>query len=162
MKQAYYRRIAAAEAAGNRQLADEIRATDKQPPGRSNNWGVSGGGPLIIPRVFDGRNRLFWFLTYNGFKDVKVEDPSTFNRTVPTLAARNGDLSDMLSLPNSARFVVYDPASAPKDPARPNNIIRQAFPRNMIPKHRFANPAYHAIAKLYPLPNNHPRPARIR
>jgi hypothetical protein len=38
VKQAYYRRIAAAEAAGNTALANSIRNTDKQPSGRSNNW----------------------------------------------------------------------------------------------------------------------------
>ena len=84
MKQNYYRSIAAADAAGNSALANQIRNTDKQPTGRSNNWGASAGGPLLIPKIYNGKNRLFWFFTYNAFKDVKVEDPSNFNRTVPT------------------------------------------------------------------------------
>jgi hypothetical protein len=46
------------------------------------------------------------------------------------------------------------------DPARPRNFIRTPFPGNVIPKSRFANPAYDAIAKLYPLPNNDPLPGR--
>lgn len=56
VKQQYYRSIAAAEAAGNTSLASQIRNTDKQPTGRSNNWGLSGGGPVLIPKVFDGKN----------------------------------------------------------------------------------------------------------
>jgi hypothetical protein len=51
VKQNYYRRINAAEAAGNKALADQIRNTDKQATGRSNNWGASGGGPVVIPKI---------------------------------------------------------------------------------------------------------------
>jgi hypothetical protein len=160
VKQQYFRRIAAADAAGNHALADEIRNTDKQPTGRSNNWGASGGGPVIIPKIYNGKNKLFWFFTYNAFKDVKVEDPSNFNRTVPTLNARNGDFSDMLSLPNASRYLVYDPRTVVPDPARATHYIRMPFPNNVIPKSRFVNPSYNAIAKLYPLPNNPPLPGQ--
>ncbi len=153
VKQNYFRSINAAEAAGNRALADRIRNTDKQPTGRSNNWGASGGGPVIIPKIYDGRNKLFWFFTYNAFKDVKVEDSSAFNRTVPTLNAREGNFSDMPSLPNGQRFILHDPITISRDPARPNNFIRQAFPNNVIPRSRFANPAFDKIMALYPKPN---------
>lgn len=159
-KQNYFRSIAAAEAAGNRVLADQIRNTDKQPTGRSNNWGASGGGPVVVPKIYNGKNRLFWFFTYNAFKDIKNEDPSTFNRTVPTLNARNGDFSEMLSLPNSAQYMVYDPATVRPDPDRPTHYIRTPFGGNAIPKSRFVNPSYNAIVKLYPLPNNPPLPGQ--
>ncbi|MBI5085538.1 MAG: hypothetical protein HZB13_13175, partial [Acidobacteria bacterium] len=153
VKKNYYSRIAAAEAAGNSTLANQLRNTDTQPTGRSNNWGASGGGPVVIPKVYDGKNRLFWFFTYNAFKDVKVEDPSTFNRTVPTMKARDGDFSDMLSLPNSARYVVYDPTTIMADPARPTHFVRTPFAGNIIPKSRFANPVYNTYSKIYPVPN---------
>jgi len=153
VKQAYFRRIAAADAVGNTALANQIRSTDKQPTGRSNNWGASGGGPLVIPKILNGRNKLFWFFTYNAFKDVKVEDASTFNRTVPTLKAREGDFSEMLLLPTASRYVIHDPLSITRDPARANNFIRTPFAGNVIPKSRFANPSYAAIMKLYPNPN---------
>ena len=160
VKQNYYRRIAQASAAGNRALADEIRATDLQPAGRSNNWGASGGGPVTLPKIYNGRNKLFWFFTYNAFKDVKTEDASTFNRTVPSLAARNGDFSDLLSLPNAARYVVHDPTTVVADPARATHFLRTPFPGNTIPRSRFVNPSYDKIAKLYPVPNNPPLPGR--
>jgi len=158
VKQQYYNRINAAEAAGNTALANQIRGTDKQPTGRSNNWGISGGGPVVIPKLYNGRNKLFWFFTYNGFKDVKVEDPNSITRTVPTPNARNGDFSDMLTLLNGTRYTVHDPITVRTDPARPRNFIRTPFPGNIIPKSRFANPAYDAVSKLYPLPNNNPAP----
>ncbi|HEY3440648.1 MAG TPA: carboxypeptidase-like regulatory domain-containing protein [Paludibaculum sp.] len=153
-KKAYYSRIAAADAAGNTTLANQLRNTDKQPTGRSNNWGASGGGPVIIPKIYNGKNKLFWFFTYNGFKDIKVEDSTQFNRTVPTLGAREGNFADMLTLPNGARNQVYDPASTVPDPARPTHFIRTPFAGNVIPKSRFVNPAYNKIRDFYPLPNN--------
>ncbi len=160
VKQNYYRSIAAAEAAGNTARAGQIRNTDKQQPGRSNNWGVSAGGPVWIPKIVNGKNKLFWFFTYNALKEVKSEEPSTYNRTVPTPNARNGDFSEMLSLPNSAQYVVYDPATVVPDPARATHYIRTPFPGNVIPKSRFVNPAYEAITKLYPQPNNPPAPGQ--
>ena len=154
VKQTYYNRIAAAEAAGNTSLAKQLRNTDMQTTGRSNNWGASGGGPIVVPKLYNGRNKAFWFCTYNAFKDVKTEDPSTFNRTVPTLKARQGDFSDMLLVANNpTRYVVHDPTSVRRDPARPNNFIRDPFAGNVIPRSRFANPSFDAITKLYPQPN---------
>jgi len=153
VKQNYFRSINAAEAAGNKALADQIRNTDKQPTGRSNNWGTSGGGPVIIPKIYNGKNKLFWFFTYNAFKDIKTEDSAAFNRTVPTLNARQGIFTDMLSIPNGQRFIIHDPITIARDTARPNNFIRQAFPNNVIPRSRFANPAFDKIMALYPLPN---------
>ncbi|MBI4892276.1 MAG: carboxypeptidase regulatory-like domain-containing protein [Acidobacteria bacterium] len=153
VKKNYYSRIAAAEAAGNTALANELRSTDKQPTGRSNNWGASGGGPVVIPKIYDGKNKLFWFFTYNAFKDVKVEDPSTFNRTVPTLKAREGDFSDMLQIANSQRYIVYDPNTVVPDPSRPTHYLRTPFAGNIIPRSRFVNPTYDFYKKLYPNPN---------
>jgi hypothetical protein len=160
VKQNYYRSIAAAEAIGDTARAQAIRNTDKQQPGRSHNWGASAGGPVVIPKVYDGRNKLFWFFTYNALKEVKTEAANTFNRTVPTAAARSGDFSEMLSLPNPAQYIVYDPATVVRDPARPSNYVRTPFPNNIIPRSRFVNPAYDAITKLYPLPNNPPAPGQ--
>ena len=160
VKQQYYRRINEAEAKGDTALVNQLRGTDKQPTGRSNNWGASGGGPVIIPKLFDGRNRLFWFFTYNGFKDVKVEDAANFNRTVPTLGAREGNFGDMLSLPNSVRYVIHDPATTRPDPGRAGHVIRTPFAGNVIPRSRFANPTYDKYANFYPKPNNSPGPGQ--
>jgi len=108
----------------------------------------------VIPKVYDGKNKMFWFFTYNAFKYVKVEDPSTFNRTVPTLKARDGDFSDMLNITNqNGKYVVYDPATVVADPNRATHFVRTPFAGNIIPKSRFVNPTYNAIMKLHPAPN---------
>jgi hypothetical protein len=157
VKQQYYQRINAAEAAGNKTLANQLRATDKQATGRSNNWGASAGGPLVIPKLFNGRSKFFWFFTYNAFKDVKSEDPSTFNRTVPTAEMRDGNFASLLNVTNqNGKYIVYDPITVAADGARATHFIRTPFPGNVIPKNRFVNPSYDKITKLYPLPNNSP------
>ncbi len=157
-KKNYFQSIAAAEAAGNTTRANQLRNSEPIPPGRSHNWGASGGGPVIIPKVLHGRNKLFWFFSYNALKEVKGEEASTFNRTVPTANARNGDFREMLSLPNPAQYIVYDPLTSVRDPARPNNYVRTQFPDNIIPRSRFVNPAYAIINGFYPNQNN-PQPA---
>jgi hypothetical protein len=157
VKQQYYRRIAEAEAAGNKALADEIRRQDKQPSGHSNNWAATIGGPVVIPKIFSGRNRLFFFFSYNGFKDVKTEDASSINRTVPTAAEREGDFSQLLNV-DPVRYQLYDPLTTRPDPANPGHFIRSPFAGNLIPRNRFQNPVYGAYVKLIPLPNN-PQPA---
>ncbi len=157
VKQQYYGKIAAAEAAGDTALAEQLRNTPKQVAGNSNNYAATVGGPVYIPKVVDGRNKLFFFFSFNGFKDNKAEEASQLNKTVPTLANRDGDFSDLLNVKNGATlYQIYDPLSITADPARPGHYIRQPFEGNIIPKSRITNPAYAAYAKIYPNPNAMP------
>lgn len=50
-----------------------------------NQYGGTAGGPLVVPKLFDGRNRVFWFFAYEGLHD---STPNPYFTTVPT--ARNG------------------------------------------------------------------------
>jgi hypothetical protein len=83
IKQAYFRSISAAEAAGNHALAERLRASPEQPSGHDNDYGAAIGGPIVIPKIFDGRNKLFFFFSFDGFDDRKTTE-STFNHTLPT------------------------------------------------------------------------------
>ncbi len=159
VKQLYYRNIAAAEASGNTALANQLRSKDKQETGRSNNYAATFGGPVIIPKVFNGKDRLFFFFSWNGFKDVKTEDPNSINRTIPTVANRGGDFSQLLEV-DPVRYQLHDPLSVRRDPARPNNFIRTPIPGNIVPAARILNPAYNAYVKLLPVPNNDPASPR--
>jgi len=80
-------------------LAQETRSTIlgtvKDPTG---NWAASGGRPVCVPKLYDGRDKLFFFFSYNAFKDVKTEEATQVNRTVPSDAHRRGDFSDLLRL----------------------------------------------------------------
>lgn len=127
--------------------------TPKQATGRSNNYGVMASGPVYLPKIFNGKDKLFWTVTWNGIRQSKAETTDgQLNRTVPTLAMRSGDFSELLSAPDGARrFTIYDPRSARRDG---NNVVRTPFPGNKgIP---VLNPMYQFYTALYPNPNNVP------
>lgn len=120
----------------------------KQPTGRSNNFGATLGGPIMIPGLFNGRDKLFFFISYNG---IYVNRAGLFaNRTVPTEAQRKGDFSALQAL-DPVRFTIYDPRSARQSGSR---VVRTPFPGNVgIP---VLNPVYKYYEPIYPLPNNVP------
>jgi hypothetical protein len=158
-RQAYYRNIAAAEAAGNHALADQLRSQDKQDAGRSNNYAGTIGGPVRIPKLYNGRDRLFFFFSYQGNKDQVVDLPARINTTIPTMAERKGDFSRYLLI-DPVRYQIYDPLTVRSDPARPGHYIRDPFPGNVLAQPRIVNPAYSFYTKLLPATNNDNDPKR--
>ncbi|MGH9718649.1 MAG: TonB-dependent receptor domain-containing protein [Bryobacteraceae bacterium] len=159
VKQLYYRNIAAAEASGNTALAQKLRSEDKQPSGHEHNYAATIGGPIVLPKIYNGKNKLFFFFSYNGFKDIRSEEPTAINRTIPTLANRRGDFSQLLSV-DARRYQIHDPLSVRPDPARPGNFIRDPFAGNILPPSRTVNPAYNSYVKLLPNPNSDPADPR--
>ncbi len=103
---------------------------------RQNQWGVTAGGPVILPKIFNGKDKLFWFFTYEGHKN---SEPAPTYTTVPTSAERQGDFSDLLKL--GASYTLYDPSTAVLSGS---TVTRQAFPNNTVPSTRL-----NAIAKNY-------------
>jgi Carboxypeptidase regulatory-like domain len=131
------------------------KAGQTKPVTRFNQWGLTAGGPLWIPKVFNGRNKVFWFFGWEGINDSFPEPITT---TVPTLAERNGDLSDLLKVPNSDSCVkqtgfncyqIFDPYNAVLQGSR---IMRQPIINNIIDKNKIS-PIATAYLKFYPLPN---------
>ena len=104
------------------------RAGRTEPPFTYNQGGVTAGGPLVIPGLIDGRNRVFWIASYDNIRDSYVTPVAT---TVPTEAMRNGDFSALLGLGDVYR--IYDPSTAVAEGARRR---RQPFPDNRIPADR--------------------------
>jgi hypothetical protein len=153
VKQLYYRNIAEAEGRGDTARAASLRNQDQQPSGRSNLYTATIGGPVVIPKLYDGRNKLFFFFSYAKRQDIKTEEANSINRTIPTMAQREGDFSDLLRA-DAVRYQLYDPLTVRVDPNRPGQWIRDPFPGNIIPKNRFQNPAYANYVKLLPIPNN--------
>ncbi len=132
-------------------LIDPSR-TPKQAPGRSNNYGLSASGPIWIPKVINGKDRLFWSFTWNGIRQAKAETTSSTDITVPTPEMRQGDFSYFLTVPNGPRlYTIYDPRSARLEG---NTVVRTPFPGNRgVP---VLNPTYNFYVKLFPNPNNVP------
>jgi hypothetical protein len=108
---------------------------------------------VVIPKLFNGRNKLFFFFSFDGFEDKKTTE-SKFNHTVPTLANRQGNFSDLLAI--GPRYQIYDPLTVRADPARPGHFIREPFLGNIIPSNRIVNPAHTTYSNFFPVPNNPP------
>ncbi|MDQ6663132.1 MAG: carboxypeptidase regulatory-like domain-containing protein [Acidobacteriota bacterium] len=120
------------------------RSGQKLPVGRFNQYGTTVGGPVFLPKVFDGRNRLFFFLAYEGIKDSY---PETITTTVPTAAERNGDFSQLLNA--GSNYQIYNPYTGV---AQDSRIARQPFAGNLIPAN-LINPIAKNYLQFYPLPN---------
>ncbi len=100
----------------------------------NTTWGASFGGRIWIPKLYDGKNKTFFYLAVEHYDDQQ-SDSSNFN--VPTLLERSGDFSQ------SFGQAVIDPTTG------------QAFPGNKIPAARL-NPVGLAIANSYPVPSYAP------
>jgi hypothetical protein len=154
-RQLYYRRIAEAEAGGDTALANQLRNTPKQTSGHKNHYSAFLGGPVVIPGLFNGRDRLFFFFSFVGFRRIIPPNPINYNHTFPTLANRQGDFSQLLRA-DAVRYQIYDPLSVQPDPGRPGHFIRTPLAGNMLPASRMVNPLYNFYAKVLPTPNNDP------
>ena len=162
VKQSRWAQVAALRAAGNSAGADALADTPMLPAGHTNNYHGTVSGPVVIPKLLDGRNKLFFFVGYSGLKNQQAARPSEINYTVPTMAMRDGDFSKLLQVAvNPARYQVYDPLTTRPDPARAGHVIRTPFAGNILPRARFQNPMYEFYTKRMPVPNNDPTDPRL-
>lgn len=147
---------------------------------RFNQFGGTVGGPVWIPKIYNGKDKTFFFFSYEGLR-TNTLGPS-FGRVL-TAAERAGDFSSNLGgcamsggqpipllKPNgtsSGECVrvgqIFDPATTipnpkfnPSQPTSPLNpqFIRQPFAGNVIPSNRISSAAQQIIAAQLPLPNN--------
>jgi hypothetical protein len=89
--------------------------TAKAPKLVRNEFGISAGGPIIIPHVYDGRNKSFWFLAYERYSSISSIPEPVF---VPTAAMRKGDFS-VLTNSAGAFQQLYDPSTTAPNAACP-------------------------------------------
>lgn len=94
-------------------------------PYTQNQFGGSIGGPVWIPKLYNGRNKTFFFGAYQGFRYSQVSNTPLH---VPTATELSGNLSDWPSQ-------IYNPFSTRPDPANPGQYISDPFPGNQIPTH---------------------------
>ena len=91
-------------------------------PFKQNQFGFTLGGPVLIPKTYNGRNRTFFFVDYEGLRRATTASSSL--RDIPPEAFRNGDFS-------SYRPRIYDPRTRV---AGPNGVVTATpFPNNQIP-----------------------------
>ena len=135
----------------------------KRQPFKQSNYGYTVGGPVYLPKVYDGRNRTFFF---HNLERTRVRNfVSTTFSTLPVVDFKRGDFSRLFSpafTGNAAsgttvgtdannqpvRFgAIYDPTSAANVGGR---FTRNIFPNNIIPQSRF-DPVTRKILELAPI-----------
>lgn len=125
------------------------RNGQKRPPTRHNEYGFAVGGPVYIPKAYDGRNKTHFFLTLEKVPEVGPDD---MVYTVPTALQKTGDFSQ--NFDRSGNLVkIYDPLTTRVNPASPGKYIRDQFPNNVIPSSRL-NPIALKLLQFYPNPTN--------
>jgi hypothetical protein len=113
-----------------------------------HTFGYSVGGPVLLPKVYNGRNRTFFFTNYEGYRDVL---PSRLLVTVPTEAEKTGDFSQRRDR-NGSLIQIYDPLTTAPVPGQSQKYTRQAFAGNVIPASRI-DPVAKNLASYYPQTN---------
>jgi hypothetical protein len=111
-------------------------------PLKQNQFGVVVGGPVFLPKIYDGRNKTFFFASYQGGRRVTGSNGLA---QVPTAAERMGDFR---AWPTQ----LFDPLSGALTPGQALPISKTPFPDNRIPAARFA-PQSAALIQYWPEPN---------
>jgi hypothetical protein len=114
-------------------------------PLHQNQFGATLGGPVTIPRIYNGKDRTFFFFAYEGYRQSQAAQTLLI---APTTAQLNGDFSNLLS----KGIVIYNPFSTRPDPAKPGQYLRDPFPNNQIPTNLISNAALVYAKALFPAP----------
>jgi hypothetical protein len=115
-------------------------------PIRFNQFGGTFGGPVLIPKVYDGRNKTFFFFSYEGLRWGRTY---TTSGTMPSALQREGNLSQTFNQAGQ-QISVYDPQSTIQ--LANGQYSRTILPGNIIPASRI-NPVSAAMIPYLPLPN---------
>jgi len=116
-----------------------------------NRWGAHGGGPVWLPRLYDGRNKTFFMWGYEGIHEGRPRNNGTF--TVPTEAMKAGDFSQLLAL--GSQYQIYNPFT--RRSIGGGRFQQDPFPGNIIPA-SLHNPVARKILEYYPKPLTPGRP----
>ena len=117
-------------------------------PSRLYNYGFQANGPVYVPKVFNGRNKLFFMLSWD-----KSPRDAPFNSqfsTVPTDAMKSGDFSALRGT-GGQPVIIYDPLTTQLDAS--GRYLRTPFAGNRIPVNRF-DPVGAKILSYFPSPNS--------
>jgi outer membrane receptor protein involved in Fe transport len=112
----------------------------------SNSFGFVADGPVYIPKVINGKNRLFFMFTYQGVRNPGF-DGATY--TIPQAEQFSGDFSQLFDA-SGRPVTIYDPLTTIPD--NRGGYVRTAFPGNKIPAGRL-NPIAVKAASYYPKPS---------
>lgn len=118
-----------------------------------DQYGATIGGPIVIPHLYNGRDKLFFFYAFEGYKG---KTPATAILSVPTAAERTGDFSALLADDTTSSplaGVIYNPYTAVTNPTT-GVVTRTAIPGNILSKAGLSvSPIAEAYMNMIPLPN---------
>ena len=128
---------------------------------KTNDFGFALGGPVVLPHLYNGRNKTFWFANYEGVRNSTSGNASFIS--IPSLKERTGDLSDygVLGSATNPTAAVWDPfggSSYPNlvtTPAGTQGYQRTSFLGNQIPT-ALLDPTVQGYMSQLPQPNNTP------
>ena len=104
------------------------------------DWGFTAGGPVRIPKLYDGRSKTFWFASIEQFHQASGQPPVT----VPTERMVNGDFSALVVPNSTTQIPIFVPIAWQADPSlmpagcNPGAAPGQQFPGNVIPRNCFS------------------------
>lgn len=112
---------------------------------KRNQFGLSVGGPIWIPKVYKGRDRTFFFFSYEG---LRARNASSVQTTVPTELQRRGDFSQTRAA-NGQLVRIFNPFTT----RQVNGVfVRDPFAGNVIPV-SLQDPVARRVVQYYPLAN---------
>lgn len=126
------------------------RANRSIPDFKRNLFGGNVGGPVWIPKIYDGHDKTFFFVTYEG---IRQQSAVTRTATVPTLLERMGDFSETRAS-NGQLITIYNPFDVM---TTANGPRRTPFPGNQVPANLLDPIAVKALT-YYPAPTSEGNP----
>lgn len=118
---------------------------------RENRYGGTLGGPVWIPKVYDGHDRTFFFF---GYEQRKQRNSRINRQTVPSPLERSGDFTRSFDA-RGVMIPIYDPATTRPNPAG-SGFVRNVMPGNIVPRSRM-DPLSLRVLDYIPLPNTTPQ-----
>jgi hypothetical protein len=154
--------------AGQAFTTDPVKGTLVRVRQRRNDYGFTLGGPVWIPHVFDGHDKVFFFFNWEEFRETQNFYIPT---TIPTQAYRSGDFSaalarnlgtDVLGRP-IIENQIYDPRTTRTIMASDGKsyVVRDPFENNQVPSELF-DPVALKVQALIPQPDNNGLSITIR
>ncbi len=121
----------------------------RRAPFKVNNYSGTFGGPVIIPKLYNGRDKTFFFVSYEGMRFNNALD---YLRTVPTAAERRGDFSNTQTTVTGQYLPVnvFDPFNVTS--VGVSQWQRLPIPNAILPASRI-NPFQGRLVNEFPLPN---------
>jgi hypothetical protein len=140
----------------NRDATGALQARLRQQAGGStvpkdirNEFGGNVGGPVVIPHVYNGKDKTFFFFSYEGYRDVGRAN--SYGGIAPTAAMWNGDVSNDFDTGSGQPVISYDPTTTDA------NGVRQPFPGGIIPPSSIS-PIAKTLQAITALPSNNNNP----